>query len=36
MQWKHLVFYILLLKSALNSMLVLRQVSDNYFIKQED
>ena len=36
MQWKHSVFHISLLKSALDDMLILEQVSDNYLIKQED
>ena len=36
MQQKHLVFYILLLKSASDSILVLEQVLNNYLIKQED
>ena len=36
MQQKYSVFYILLLESASNNMSVLRQVSDNYLIKQED
>ena len=33
---KHSVFYIFLLKSALKKVLVLKQVSDHYFIKQEE
>ena len=33
MQWKHSVFYIFLLKSALAKVLILTQVSDNYLIK---
>ena len=33
MQWKHSVFYILLLKSASDNVPVLREVSDNYLIK---
>ena len=36
MQQKHSVFYISLLESALDNILVLEQVSDNYLIKQED
>ena len=36
MQQKHLVFYISLLKSASDIILVLEQVLNNYFIKQED
>ena len=36
MQWKHLIFHILLLKLTSDNMSVLRQVSDNYLIKQED
>ena len=36
MQQKHSVFYISLLKSASDNMLVLRYISDNYLIKQED
>ena len=30
---KHLVFYILLLELILREVLVLKQISDNYFIK---
>ena len=33
---KYLVFYVSLLESALDNMLVLRQVSDNYLIKRKD
>ena len=33
MQQKHLVFHVLLLESALDSILVLKQVSDNYLIE---
>ena len=36
MQQKYLIFHISLLKLALDSMSVLRQVSNNYLIKQED
>ena len=35
-QRKHSVFYISLLESASDSMLLLDKVSDNYLIKQED
>ena len=36
MQQKHSVFHVSLLKSTLNNMSVLKQVSDNYLMKQED
>ena len=36
MQQKYLIFHVSLLESTLNSMSILRQVSDNYLIKQED
>ena len=36
MQQKHLVFYISLLKLALDNVSVLEQDSDNYLIKQEN
>ena len=35
MQQKHLVFHVSLLESALDDMSVLKQVSDNYLMKQE-
>ena len=36
MQQKHLIFYVTLLKPALNQISILTQVSDNYLIKQEE
>ena len=36
MQWKHSMFHVLLLKLILDNMSVLKQVSNNYLIKQED
>ena len=36
MQQKYSVFHVLLLKSVSDSMSVLRQVLNNYFIKQEN
>ena len=33
MQQKHLIFHVLLLKSALDKVLILEQVSDNYLMK---
>ena len=36
MQWKHFIFYILLLKLVSDDVSVLKQVSDDYLIKQED
>ena len=36
MQQKHSVFHVSLLESVSDNMLILRQVSDNYLIKQED
>ena len=36
MWWKYLVFYVLLLKSISDNVSVLKQVFDNYLIKQED
>ena len=36
MQQKHLIFHVSLLKSALDEVLILEQVSDNYLMKQED
>ena len=36
MQWKHSVFYVSLLESASDIVLILEQVSDNCLIKQED
>ena len=36
MQWKHSVFHVSLLESASEDVPVLKQVSDNYLMKQED
>ena len=36
MQQKHSVFHVSLLEPVSDSVSVLEQVSDNYFIKQED
>ena len=36
MQQKYLVFHVLLLELILDNMLVLEQVSNNYFIEQEE
>ena len=36
MQQKHSMFYISLLKLILDNVLVLKQVSNNYLMKQED
>ena len=33
MQWRHLVFYVSLLKTALKEVSILTQVLDNYLIK---
>ena len=36
MQWKHFIFHVLLLESASDNVPVLKQVLNNYLIKQED
>ena len=36
MQWKHSVFHVSLLESALKEVLILMQVLNNYLIKQEE
>ena len=36
MQWKHLIFYVFLLKSASTEILILTKISDNYLMKQEE
>ena len=36
MQWKYSVFHVLLLESASDNILILKQVLNNYLIEQED
>ena len=36
MQQKHLMFHVLLLKSALDNVLVFKKVLNNYLMKQKD